>query len=73
MPNKMPQAASGKQFQLWAIVDNKPVDAGVIDACTGLCKMKNIPRASAFAITLEKKGGSATPSLDQMYVLGKVG
>lgn len=73
LPNKLPEAASGKQYQLWAIVDGKPVDAGVMDACTGLCRMKNIPAASAFAITLENKGGSPTPTMDQMYVLGKVG
>ena len=72
LPNKLPQVAAGKQYQLWAIVDNKPVDAGVIGACAGLCKMKNIPRATMFAITLEKAGGSPTPSLDQMYVAGKV-
>lgn len=72
LPNKLPQAAEDKQYQLWAIVDGKPVDAGMIGVCAGLCKMKNIPKASAFAVTLEKKGGSATPSLDQMYVLGKV-
>ena len=35
--------------------------------------MKNIPKPSLFAITLEKKGGSATPTMDQMYVAGKVG
>jgi anti-sigma-K factor RskA len=73
LPNKMPAAAAGKQYQLWAIVDGKPVDAGMMDVCAGLCKMKNIPRASAFAITLEKKGGSATPTMEQMYVMGKVG
>ncbi len=72
MANKLPQAASDKQYQLWAIVDGKPVDAGVIGACAGLCKMKNIPQASMFAITLEKKGGSPTPTMDQMYVAGKV-
>ena len=73
LPNKLPQAAADKQYQLWAIVDGKPVDAGVVGVCAGLCKMKNIAKASAFAVTLEKKGGSPTPSLDQMYVLGKVG
>jgi anti-sigma-K factor RskA len=73
LPNKMPAAAAGKQYQLWAIVDGKPVDAGMMDVCAGLCKMKNIPRASAFAITLEKKGGSATPTMEQLYVMGKVG
>ena len=73
MLNKLPQAAAGKQYQLWAIVNGKPVDAGMIDACAGLCKMKNIPNASMFAITLEKKGGVASPTMDQMYVAGKVG
>ena len=73
LANKLPEASADKQYQLWAIVDGKPVDAGVIGACAGLCKMKNIPKASLFAITLERKGGSPTPSLDQMYVAGKVG
>ena len=70
--NNLPPAASGKQYQLWAIVDGKPVDAGVIGACDGLCKLKNIPSAQAFAITLEKAGGSAVPTLTAMYVMGKV-
>ena len=72
LANKLPQAANDMQYQLWAIVDGKPVDAGLIGACAGLCKMKNIPKASMFAVTLEKKGGSPTPHLDQMYVAGKV-
>lgn len=63
---------TGKQYQLWAIVDGKPVDAGLINDCTGLCKMKKINNAQAFAITLEKEGGSASPTLTEMYVLGKV-
>jgi anti-sigma-K factor RskA len=73
LANKLPQTPADKQYQLWAIVDGVPVDAGMMDACTGLCKMKNIPKAAAFAITLEKKGGVASPTMDQMYVLGKVG
>ncbi|MES2331952.1 MAG: anti-sigma factor [Bacteroidota bacterium] len=73
LPNKLAEAPSNMQYQLWAIVDGKPVDAGMITACAGLCKMKNIPNASMFAITLEKKGGSPTPTLNQMYVAGKVG
>jgi anti-sigma-K factor RskA len=72
LQNSLPQTASDKQYQLWAIVNGKPVDAGVIDECTGLCKMKNIPSAQAFAITLENKGGSPTPTLAAMYVMGGV-
>jgi hypothetical protein len=31
-----------------------------------------IPKADAFATTLEKKGGSSTPDMNAMYVMGKV-
>ncbi len=72
--NNLPQPASDKQYQLWAIVDGKPVDAGIFNMkdADGLVKMKNIPHAQAFAITLEKKGGSSAPTLAAMYVMGKV-
>ncbi len=71
MAKELPQPEAGKQFQLWAIVDGKPVDAGMISPdCAGVCKMKNIPKAKAFAITLEKEGGSPTPHLDQLVVMG---
>lgn len=73
LKNKLPVAAEGKQYQLWALVDGTPVDAGMVDPnCEGACKMKNISKAQGFAITLEKKGGSATPTMDQMFVLGNV-
>lgn len=72
--NKLPAPSDDQQYQLWAMVDGKPVDAGVIEMKegAGMIKMKNIPRAQAFAITLERKGGSPTPSLDKLYVMGKV-
>lgn len=71
MVNKLPEPRRGKQYQLWAIVDGKPVDAGVLDpGCNSVCKMKNIPRAQAFAITLEKEGGSAVPNLKALFVMG---
>lgn len=64
---------SGKEYQLWAIVDGKPVDAGMLQNCDdGMCKMKNMPDAQAFAITLENKGGSKTPDMNAMYVIGKI-
>lgn len=72
LANKLPQPERNHQYQLWAMVDGKPVDAGMISDCAGLCKLKNIPRAEAFAITLETMGGSPTPNMDQLFVLGKV-
>lgn len=72
--NSMPVPSADKQYQLWALVDGKPVDAGVFDASdpTAFVRMKNIPNAQAFAITLEKKGGAVSPTMDQMYVLGTI-
>lgn len=73
MINNLPQPGSDQQYQLWAIVDGKPVDAGVFDMndTNSVIKMKNIPRAQAFAVTLEKKGGNTTPQ-GKMYVLGVI-
>lgn len=70
----MPQAPIGKQYQLWAIVDGKPVDLGVFPKGSAMIigKMKRIPRAEMFAITLEQEGGSPVPTLEQMFVAGKV-
>jgi anti-sigma-K factor RskA len=74
-PTNLPGVPSGKQYQLWAIVDGKPVDAGMISTEKGIYhiqKMKSFGRAEAFAITLEKAGGSPTPTMDQMYVISKI-
>ncbi|MGJ1430196.1 anti-sigma factor [Sphingobacterium spiritivorum] len=70
----MPAAPEGMQYQLWAIVDGKPVDAGVFpqDKTLDVNMMSTIPSAQAFAITLEKQGGSPTPTMSQMYVMGNI-
>jgi len=71
--SNLPETSQDKQYQLWAIVDGKPVDAGVFDATDmnkAVLKMKNSQLPSAFAVTIEKKGGSLIPSLDQMVLLG---
>ncbi len=64
-----------QQYQLWAIIDGKPVDAGVFDlGADGLIKMKNTAsQAVAFAVTIEPKGGSEAPHLETMQVIGNVG
>lgn len=35
-------------------------------------EMKMIKSAQAFAITLEKEGGSEAPTMEEMYVMGEV-
>ncbi len=74
MANNLPAPPVGKQYQLWAMVDGKPVDAGMLDWENGnmLSPLKKIPAAQAFAITLEKEGGSPVPSIDSMFVIGNV-
>lgn len=68
----LPEPAPGKQYQLWAIVEGKPVSAGLLGPQKNrLQPMQGFAKAEAFAITLEKQGGSAVPTLDEMYVMGK--
>lgn len=75
-PSNLPEAPSGMQYQLWGIVDGKPVDGGMIlTTKTGnnyhMQKMKNFGHAEAFAVTLETTGGNPQPKGD-MYVMGKL-
>ncbi len=72
---RMPSVPSGKQYQLWAIVEGKPVDMGVFDPITDntiLIEIPFIETPQAFAVTLEKEGGNPTPTMEEMHVLGEV-
>ncbi|PZF75000.1 anti-sigma factor [Taibaiella soli] len=75
---KLPAPPTGMQYQLWVMKDNKPVDMGMISndvvAKSGMEKVQKpmTGTAQAFAITLEKAGGSPTPSMDKVYVMGKI-
>lgn len=75
LAQKLPEPPPDMQYQLWAIVNGKCIDAGVFstgEQATSMQKVKDVVNAQAFAVTLEKKGGSPTPTLDQMFVAGKV-
>ncbi len=45
-----------------------------VDSTTNqqLVAMKSVQAAQAFAVTLEPKGGSIVPTMEQMYVIGNV-
>ena len=62
--NNLPAPASDKQYQLWALLNGQPIDLGMIEPRQErlLVRMKNVQNAQAFAITLEPKGGSSTPT-----------
>ncbi|MCB9273102.1 MAG: anti-sigma factor [Lewinellaceae bacterium] len=70
---RMPSPPSDKQYQLWAIVAGQPVDMGVFDLSSEAGALIAVPfleNPQAFAVTLEERGGSPAPTLDQMYVIG---
>lgn len=73
---KLPVNDQEHQYQLWALVNGKPVDLGVFDMKNGathlLSNMKEIGMAQTFAVTLEKRGGSLSPTLDQMVAAGNI-
>jgi anti-sigma-K factor RskA len=70
----MKELSQENQYQLWAIIDGKPVDAGVFDGnVAGLVRMKDIPAgAGTFAVTIERRGGVPSPTLSTMQVAGNV-
>jgi anti-sigma-K factor RskA len=72
----LPAPPEGKQYQLWALDNGKPVDAGVLASTTAtgdsIQQMKDIASAQAFAMTVEPLGGSANPTLTTMTVLGNM-
>ena len=73
----MPTVPTDKQYQLWAIVDGTPVDMGVFDVTVGpdtsFLEVPFIENAQAYAVTIEQQGGSPTPTLEEMVVIGNAG
>jgi anti-sigma-K factor RskA len=69
----MPKLPNDQQYQLWALIDGKPKDLGVFDAEQEklILKMNNTQKAEAFAITIEKRGGNPSPTLEKMQSMGK--
>ena len=74
---KLPAPPTGMQYQMWVIQDGKPVDMGVLPNTLvnddGMQKLsKLVTNGQAFAISLEKEGGSPVPTMANIYVMGKV-
>lgn len=64
-----------RKYQLWAMVNDKPVNVGMIDDSIRdrFIELKNVPEgATAFSVTLENAGGSATPTVEETYLYGKI-
>ena len=77
LANNLPAPPSDKQYQLWALLDGKPVDLGMMEYDIRqkklLVRMKNVGNALAFAITLEKmdRPDPSKPG-GTMYVMGNL-
>lgn len=71
---QLPENDQAHQYQLWALVGGKPISLGVFDKSSAdsadMKQMQSIALAQAFAVTLEPKGGSVNPTMDQMMVIG---
>jgi anti-sigma-K factor RskA len=72
----LPQLAEDQQYQLWSLVGGKPIDAGVFENNLSNSQIQRLNRAigaaDAFAVTIERRGGSPTPTLTALVAMGKV-
>ena len=73
----LPKVDAEHEYQLWALVNGKPVSLGVFgkqDSTSNeaLQKMPAIQEAQAFAVTLEPMGGSVNPTMEKLTVMGGV-
>lgn len=73
----LPKTDAEHQYQLWALVNGKPVSLGVFGKTDStnneaLVKMQAIQEAQAFAVTIEPMGGSVNPTMEKLTVMGGV-
>jgi hypothetical protein len=73
---KITPPPANMQYQLWVIADGKPVSIGLfnydeVEQMTEPFDV-NAQNITAFAITLEKMGGSPTPTMENMVVMGPI-
>ncbi|RZJ31641.1 MAG: anti-sigma factor [Flavobacterium sp.] len=75
----LPQPPEGKVYQVWALKlapQLTPTSIGLLENFTAdnhkIFTVSNTAEAEAFGITLEPAGGSESPTMDQLYTLGKV-
>lgn len=70
--DNLPDPPHGHQYQLWAIKEGQaPIDAGIFD-CNQLVQELKVIKGDvkAFAVTLEKEGGSPIATVEKTYVKG---
>lgn len=69
----LPKPQKNKQYQLWSFKEEIPSSAGLLALDTEKLELMDIViDADKFGITLEPLGGSSSPSLDQLFLVGKL-
>ena len=74
----LPEPPEGMVYQVWALKLSPltPTSIGLLENFTGneqkLFAVNNTRGAEGFGITLEPAGGSVSPTMEQLYTLGKV-
>ena len=74
----LPEPPKGMVYQVWALKLNPltPTSIGLLDKFDEnnqrIFAVNNTADAEAFGITLEPAGGSLSPTMEQLYTLGKV-
>ncbi|WP_136668346.1 anti-sigma factor domain-containing protein [Flavobacterium sp. H122] len=75
----LPEPPSGKEYQIWSLKLKPaltPTSIGLLSDFTNndikIFEVNTTSDAEAFGITLEPKGGSKTPTMEQLYTLGAV-
>jgi len=74
----LPEPPEGKVYQVWALklTPLTPTSIGLLEGFQNngsrFFSVENAAGAEAFGITLEPAGGSKSPTLEQLYTLGKV-
>ncbi|MUP47188.1 anti-sigma factor [Gramella sp. BOM4] len=75
---ELPEPPSGMVYQVWSLKLDPltPTSIGLLSEFqedeNKIFTLENANQSEAFGITLEPEGGSETPNLDQLYVLGTV-
>ncbi len=70
--DNLPEPPHGHQYQLWAIkAGQPPIDAGIFEHHQRIQELKTIKGdVIAFAVTLEKEGGTQNATVENTYVKG---
>ena len=71
--NSLPQLAANESFQLWSLGSGDPKPMDVFDTLgSKFLSSGFVGESTAYAITIEKKGGSQTPNLEKLIGVFKL-